>query len=1014
MTDPTKGGIRGHSTARRRRSRNAFVTKSGKTIKVHRNLVDRIKASKDAAARRKAARLAGLPKSRFKRFFFHLHPKRVFKYWFSRDGLVMGLKIAGISLVIGFLFLVGVFAYFRKDLPNLRNISATNIGGSIRYYDRTGQTLIWEDFEGVKRTVVPDDQISDYMKMATIAIEDKDFYNHGGFDVRGIMRAAVVDISGRGTVQGGSTITQQLVKLNNDWTKERTFQRKIKELILSVELERTYSKQEILAGYLNGAPYGNVQYGVEAASQDYFQKPAKDLTIAEAAFLAAMPKSPSYYSPYGPYYKEDPVTAEADLRGRQHYIIGLMLEQGMITQEEHDTAIETDIIGSIHTPTPKYNNIQHPWFVLTAKEELEARYGSQTVQRGGWKVITTLDLNLQAIAEDEVAKGLAQVKKQRGDMIAFASEDVTTGQMVALVGGVDFYNEEYGKYNYATAKIPPGSSIKPYDYAAMIDNNTNVGAGSVLYDSQGPLPGYPCTRGPRVDCAHDYDFRLPGPLTLRYALGGSRNIPAMKAMLSSDDDPQTSVNKTIAFANSFMGSPDADGNIDPGIYGCYADEALTIPGSCFTAASIGDGAYLRLDQHVHGYGTLSRNGLNIPQTYILKIEDSAGKVVDEWRETAGVQVSKPDSAYITMDMLADPNASYMSRKPHRFNGWNFSYKTGTTNDSKDGLMMGASTKYAGGVWVGYHNRTVEMTGFMENMTQPILTGFMNRAHEGLQPVERERPAGIQVLPAFVVTTHVGVGSVEPSPSTDLFPSWYKAPSRDNNKQILDVVSNKLATDCTPERARKESSGPAAGGFSVDKFHGGSLSVEASEQDDIHKCEDIKPTIQVLSASTSSITVRVTGGTHPLSSSQFPGAINLIINGQIVQSYSVDDSQAGVPIVLNYTYNNSGSEAVTVEVVDSVLYDARDQTQKLEFTKQSNLEITSPVDGDVTANPDVTVKWSGDNSPFSVTLNGFQEPSCDNISSKKCSLTLEDGLNTIIVSDKDGNESKINITYTPSP
>lgn len=1009
MTEPTKGGSRGRKTARSRKSQGTFVTKSGQTIKVHRNLVDRVKASRDAAARRRAARLAGLPKSRFKRFFFHMHPKRVFKYWFSRDGLIMSLKIAGIGIVVGFLILVGVFAYFRKDLPNLRSISGSNIGGSIRYYDRTGEHLLWEDFDGVKRTVVPDDQISDYLKMATIAIEDKDFYNHGGFDMRGIMRAGIVDIMGGGAVQGGSTITQQLVKLNNDWTRDRTIQRKIKELILAVELERTYSKSEILAGYLNGAPYGNVQYGVESASQDYFQKSAKDVTIDEAAFLAAIPKSPSYFSPYGPFYKQDPVTAEADLRGRQHYIIDLMYEQGMISAEEHSAALEVDTIGSIHTPTAKYTNIQHPWFVLTAKEELEARYGAQTVQRGGWKVITTLDKNLQAIAEEQVANGLAQVKKQRGDMIAFASEDVQTGQMVALVGGVDFNNEEYGNYNYATAKIPPGSSIKPYDYAAMIDNNTNVGAGSVLYDSQGPLPGYPCTKGPRVDCAHDYDFRLPGPLTLRYALGGSRNIPAMKAMLSSDDDPQTSVNKTISFANGFMGSPDANGDLRPGIYGCYQDEALTIPGNCYTASAIGDGAYVRLDQNVHGYGTMSRNGLNLPQTYILKIEDSAGKVVDEWRETPGIQVSKPDTAYIVMDMLSDPNASYLSRKPHNYQGWKFSYKTGTTNDSKDGIMMGVSTKYASGVWVGYHDRTVEMSGFMENMTQPILTGYMNRAHEGLEPIERERPAGIQVLPAYVVRTHVGVGSVEPSPSTDLFPSWYTKPSTQSEKQVLDVVSNKLATDCTPERARKESSGPSAGGFSVDKFHGDGLRADSSEQDDVHKCDDIKPTVQILSATTSSVTVSVSKGTHPLSSAAYPGAINLIIAGQIVQSFALNDSQAGVPIVLNYNYSGSGDLPVIVEVVDSVLYDGRDQSQALEFKAIASLQITSPDAGDDIRRSTTTVRWSGGAAPYTVSNNGVIISDCEDIDDNECSVDLEEGSNTIKVTDSEGNSSSVTVT-----
>ena len=285
MKASNKGGSRRpRQTARR--ARNTFVTKSGQTIKIHRNLSERFLAARDARARRKAARLAGLPKSRIKRTIYRLHPKRLYKYWFSREGGIMALKVAGIGIIAGFLLLVGVFAYFRKDLPNLRDISGDKIGGSIRYYDKTNTVLLWEDYDAVKRIPVKDDQISPFVKQATVAIEDKEFFQHGGFDVKGISRAALNDVINHGGArQGGSTITQQLVKLNNNWTKDQTITRKIKELILSVELEREYSKKEILAGYLNAAPYGNVQNGVEAASRDYFEKSAKDLTLAAGAVV---------------------------------------------------------------------------------------------------------------------------------------------------------------------------------------------------------------------------------------------------------------------------------------------------------------------------------------------------------------------------------------------------------------------------------------------------------------------------------------------------------------------------------------------------------------------------------------------------------------------------------------------------------------------------------------------------------------------------------------------------------
>lgn len=901
---------------RGRKSKNTFTTKSGQTIKVNRSLTDKIRARKDAYARARAQRLAGMPKSRIKRFFYRLHPKRMYKYWFSREGGIMALKIMGIGLVLGFLLLLGLFAYFRKDLPDLKDISGNNIGGSIRYYDRTGQTLLWEDFDAVKRIPVKDEEINDYIKQATIAIEDKDFFKHGGFDTRGIMRAAYNNFTG-GTTQGGSTITQQLVRLTQSKVgREQTYTRKLKEIILSVELERSYSKKEILTGYLNTAPYGNVQYGVESATRDYFEKSAKDLTLDEAAFLAAMPQSPSYYSPYGPSYNPEALV------GRQHYILDLMEQQGMITKQQHDEAKVVDTLVKVKQPKPKYTGITAPYFVLAAKEALEDKFTADTVERGGWKVTTTLDLNLQKAAEEQVNKGLTQVKRQGGDVAAFAAEDVKTGQTVALVGGHDFGNPSlsYSQVNYAREKLPPGSSFKPYDYLALIEKTNNSGAGSVLYDTQGPLPGYPCTNKnhPKSDkganCLWDYDFRFPGPMTIRYALGGSRNIPAVKAMLT------VGVDQTIDVADSL--------GLKSG-YKCYADENLTKEGPCYASSAIGDGAYLKLDEHVHAYGSISRMGKVIPQTYFLKIVDAAGKKVDEWKQEDGQQAVREDGAYIIADMLSDPNASYFpaGRKPHRYNGgkgvWKFAMKTGTTNDGKDGWMMGFSSKYAAGVWVGYHDRTKVMSGTMEGMTQPIWEGWMKAAHQGQQSEDWKKPASVQTLPAYVVRSHVGIGSVEPSPAQDLFPSWFQKKPVTNQKQTIDIVSNKLATDCTPARAKKETTGGDANSFSGDRFAGGGSGAVINEKDDVHKCTDIKPAIRLsinnAGGGSYQLVADVTQGTHPLSSAQYPGTVTFKVDGQ-----TVNTQQIGGSGVVTFTHGvDGGTKTVTVEVVDSVLYDATD-------------------------------------------------------------------------------------------
>ena len=823
----------------------------------------------------------------------------------------MALKILGIGFIVGFLFLVGLFAYFRKDLPNLRDISGNNIGGSIRYYDRTGGVLLWEDYDAAKRIPVQDEDISQYIKDATIAIEDKDFFNHGGFDVRGISRAAWNNVLGGRATQGGSTLTQQLVKLTQNWTQERTMTRKIKELILAVELERSYSKQEILVGYLNTAPYGGIEYGVEAAAQGYFGKPAKDLTLDEAAMLAAIPKSPTYYSPYSNDFDQEAFF------GRQHYVLDLMAQQGMITSQERDEAKKVDVLAKVQPRKPRYDGIVAPWFVLAAKEQLEDQFGAETVKRGGWKVITTLDMQLQALAEEQVAAGIAQVRRQGGDVAAFAAEDVETGQVVSLVGGVDFNNPDFGQNNYARLRLPPGSSFKPYDYAALIEHNNNFGAGSVLYDTQGPLEGYPCTNRNRPrqggNCLFNFDFRYPGPMTIRYALGGSRNVPAVKAMLI------TGIDKTIETAEKL--------GLKSG-YNCYADDTLTTQAPCYASSAIGDGAYLRLDEHVHALASLSRNGINLPQTYILKIDDAQDKPVYEWKKEPGEQAVRPDTAYIINDMLSDPNASYFpaGRKPHRYNGWKFAMKTGTTNDAKDGWMVGYSPKYAAAVWVGYHTRRVEMGGTMEAMTQPIWQGWMRAAHNDLEAFDWERPAGVQTLPAYVVRTHVGLGSVEPSPSTDLFPAWYENRRQQSAaRKTIDRVSNKLATDCTPARARQEITETDASSFSGDTFvdAGGTNN---GEQDDVHKCDDIKPgvTLSIIKNGDSySLVAAVSQGTHPLSSDRFRGTVIFMVNGNELPGGTFHVDSSGTITYQNFTPDFSGTGSVTVTVIDSVLYDASD-------------------------------------------------------------------------------------------
>lgn len=923
----------GPSGGGRRRGQRTFTTKSGKTLKLNRNFSDRRKANKDERAAKKALYLSTLPKNRWKRMAYRMHPKRVAAYWFSREGAIMALKITGIGIVVCFFLTIGVFAYFRKDLPKIKGIAGDKLGGSITYYDRTGKVALWQDYDAVKRIPVDGDQISDYMKNATIAIEDKDFYKHGAFDVRGIMRAGLNDVFGGGPIQGGSTITQQLVKLNEQWTDNRTITRKIKELILAVELEREYSKQDILTGYLNAAPYGGIENGVEVAARDYFNTSAKDLTLAQASMLAAIPKSPSYYSPYSSSKWNSAVSStdgfgEEALIGRQHYILDQMVDQGMITKDQAEAAKKVDVLAQVQKLKSKYHGIKAPYFVLAAKQELEKKYGAQTVQRGGWKVTTTLDSKLQDLAEQQVKEGLPAVQARHGDNIAFVAEDVPTGQIVALVGGVNFNNDTFGKINYAQTPLPPGSSFKPYDYTSLIEYK-HAGAGSVIYDSQGTLPGYPCTdkSNPKYDdnanCLWDYDFKYPGALTIRYSLGGSRNVPAVKANL------MVGTSKVIETAENMMngGSSKQDGYG----YNCFADVKLTKETQCYGASAIGDGAYLHLDEHVNGLATISRLGKYIPKTYILSIEDASGKALLKWKQPKGKQVVSAASTYIIDDILSDPNASYMRafRKFHRQpNGWHFAIKTGTTNDNYDGLMASWSTKYAVVTWVGNHTRNVALSGFMEDMTGPIVRGWMEGAHKGLEAQNWEKPTGVKTAAAYRRTSGFGTGAIFPSPATDLFPSQYVPKKATFSSATIDKVSGNLATSCTPSAARQKMTNSNANSFSVDEFVSGGLSGNApTDKDDVHKCDDDLPSVQITlpvgdtCVTTCQISVTPFAGTHPLSSGKFPGTVVVSIDGKTVGTYAAKDS--GTPIIVEYTVTTPGSVTVKATLTDSVLYQDTD-------------------------------------------------------------------------------------------
>lgn len=924
------------------KSRLPFVKKRKTTkakdnsarLKTYANLSSRQALSKREQRRRKRAKyLATLPKSRLKRIAYRLNPKRALRFWFSRDGAILALKISGIGLVVVFVTLFALFAYFRKDLPNPNDAEKRVISKTTRFYDRTGKVLLYSTYSDENRVVVDFDQMSDYIKWATVAIEDKDFYNHGGFSMSGIMRAAFNNILKRdATGQGGSTITQQFIK-NALVGSESTYTRKLKELILSVELERLYTKDEILKFYLNEIPYGGQLYGIEAASRSFFDKTSAELTIDEAALLAALPQSPTTYSPYG---------ENTDLLiGRQHYIIDLMAEQGYITQDEADQAKAVDTLKKVVPIADQslYRDIKAPHFVLEIERQLEEQYGSDFVQSGGLKIITTLDWKAQQLAEKAMKDNFQYVMHPQdgigsgGDNAAISVSDVETGQVLAQVGSRDFFYPGYGAFNAATAGRQPGSSFKPFGYAQLFYND-RWSPGSIIWDNKITFPGW---------APNDFDFKWPGPMKVRDALGRSRNIPAIKALYIAG------VDDTIALARA-MG-----------------DKSLCDDCNYGLSLVLGAGE-VKLAEHVHAYSTFARGGIYKPQTYILKIENAEGEIIDEWHDTEGEQVLDPQNAYLITNIISDDDAragTFRHNNPRLVvPGLVHTVKTGTTDESRDGWMMGYTTCTAVGVWVGNHDNK-PMDTVTSWQTGPMWTQVMREVNKerNCGTDQFKRPEGIKTVKIDPVTGRNATSKTK-NPIIDIAASWFKGvPAESEQKYTIDKISGKLATECTPERAKEEVSDtgiapelppddPLFAAWA--KTAGYSATPGITEKDDVHSCSDTLPNVSVsvsdISPGMYLFTANYSEGTHPLQT------LNFKVDGQIVLSTNVSGSGNET-----YTYisDKSGTVTVSAEVIDTVLYD--NSSVPVDYTVvpyDNSIAFYSPVEGSTVPVPPsgLTVYW----------------------------------------------------------
>lgn len=605
------------------------------------------------------------------------------------------------AFLVSVVFVFILFAWLSRGLPAPGKLLEREIPQSTKIYDRTGENVLYEIHGEEKRTLVALSEIPDDLKWATITIEDKDFYKHKGFSLWAIFRTVVTNVL-FGRKGGGSTLTQQLVK-NSILTSEKTYTRKIKELIMAYRMEKKYSKDEILQMYFNEIPYGSTAYGAQAASQKYFGKNVKDVNIAEAAILAALPQAPSRYSPYG---------SNKDLLiGRQHYILDQMVKDGYIEKEKAEAAKGVEL--KFKEPA---ENITAPHFVMYIKEQLSEKYGEKMIEQGGLKIYTTLDLYKQKIAEEVIAEYAVKNKeKYDAGNAALVSIDPKTGQVFAMVGSKDYFDDEIdGQVNIATSLRQPGSSMKPIVYAAAFIKG--YGPDTILYDvvtNFSTVPGK--TYEPR-----NYDNQERGPVTIRKALAGSLNVPAVKAIYLAD------INNVLDLAGDLG-------------YTSFSDRDR------FGLSLVLGGGEVKLLEHVNAYSAFAREGKIHPITTILKIEDAQGKVLEEYKSEEK-KVMDSNIARMINDVLSDDDArSYVFGAgswltlPSR----PVAAKTGTTNDYHDAWTIGYTPSIVTGVWVGNSDNAAMKRGADGSVVAaPIWHDFMKKVL-GDTPVEQFKKPEIE-------------------------------------------------------------------------------------------------------------------------------------------------------------------------------------------------------------------------------------------------------------------------------
>jgi len=656
-----------------------------------------------------------------------------------------------VLLVLGAgLLLTGLLAVWVSTLklPDFKSFTERKIQSSTKIYDRTGTILLYDVHQNIKRTIIPYEEMGVNILNATVAIEDSEFYQHKGIRLKSIARAILANLTGK-SIQGGSTITQQLIK-NTLLTTEKSLSRKIKEWILSVKIERIMSKDDILALYLNEAPYGGNIYGIEEATKAFFGKKPKELTLVESAYLAAIPNGPTYYSPYR--------KNKDKLDERKNLVLKRMLDLSFIKEEEYNKAKEEVVIFLPEQPM----HIAAPHFVFFVKSYLENRYGTDKLEGGGLKIITTLDYELQKKAEEIALNNAKENEKNwNGNNTAVVVIDPKTGQILSMVGSRDYFDKTIdGNFNVATAARQPGSSFKPIVYALAFENGYTEK--TTLFDVKTEFNSScdPSGLDKKTTCytPDNYDNNFRGPMTLREGLAQSINVIAVKLSYL------VGISNSIKMARNLGVSTLLN---DPNRYGL--------------SLVIGGGETTLLDM-TSVFSVFANNGTRNPATGILSVEDGSGNVLEKF-ENKPQEILKPNTTHLLSSILSDNvartptfGANSVLRIPER----EVAVKTGTTNDNKDAWTIGYTPSVVVGVWVGNNdNKPMKKGGAA--LAGPIWNAVITEALKKLPAESFEKPNEIDISTPPIIRGF-----------------W-----QGGETFVLDTISNALATEFTPKELRKE-------------------------------------------------------------------------------------------------------------------------------------------------------------------------------------------------------------------